>query len=189
MTVVQNRTRPRWPWIVAGLVLAAIVALGILFVVALGGTDAVFDGFKSKADTKDPVAGQMYTPVKDGAFELTVTRMNCDTVTVGDTTKLRAQGQYCLVDLTVKNTGTAPEIFPDIAQTGFDAGGEQYSADSTAGAHANKDHAAFLKQIAPGDTVQGTLVFDVPAGTELRSIVLHESLFTAGVQIPLKATS
>jgi hypothetical protein len=43
----------------------------------------------------------------------------------------------------------------------------------------------FLEDINPGNQVKGTLVFDVPQGTKLTSIVLHESMFTAGVKIPL----
>jgi hypothetical protein len=38
----------------------------------------------------------------------------------------------------------------------------------------------------PGNTVRGKLVFDVPDGAKLTSVVLHESMFTAGVRVPLK---
>jgi hypothetical protein len=48
------------------------------------------------------------------------------------------------------------------------------------------DPLTFLEDINPGNTVKGKLVFDVPQGTKLASVVLHESMYTAGVKIPLK---
>ncbi|HEX5202752.1 MAG TPA: DUF4352 domain-containing protein, partial [Actinoplanes sp.] len=94
-------------------------------------------------------------------------------------------GQYCLIDVSVRNVGKSPAIFTDISQTAFDAGGNQYSADSGAGVYANKEFSAFLQQIDPGNTVKGRLVFDVPRSAKLKSIVLHESMFSAGAKIPL----
>ncbi|RSM44161.1 hypothetical protein DMB66_52525 [Actinoplanes sp. ATCC 53533] len=38
----------------------------------------------------------------------------------------------------------------------------------------------------PGNTVKGKLVFDVPEGTKLTSLELHDSLFSDGVQVNLK---
>lgn len=72
------------------------------------------------------------------------------------------------------------------SQQATDAGGAVYSVDSGAAIYANDDSSTFLEQINPGNSVKGALVFDVPKGTKLTSVVLHESLFTAGVKIPLK---
>jgi hypothetical protein len=44
----------------------------------------------------------------------------------------------------------------------------------------------FLEEVNPGNQVKGTLVFDVPKGTKLASIVLHESFYTEGVRVPLQ---
>jgi Domain of unknown function (DUF4352) len=51
---------------------------------------------------------------------------------------------------------------------------------------ANKDYDTFLAQINPGNTVKGKPAFDVPTGTKLSYVVLHEPMFTPGVKIPLK---
>jgi hypothetical protein len=169
------------------MLLAGIVGCVGLFTVVLGGFGAALDKLGSHSQAANAVDGQMNTPISDGAFEFTVTGVKCALEKVG-TGQLSqpAQGQYCLVDVSVKNVGKSPEVFSDIAQTAYDASGNQYSADSGAAIYANKEYATFVAQINPGNAVTGKLVFDVPTGTRLESIVLHESLFSAGVKIPLK---
>jgi hypothetical protein len=98
-----------------------------------------------------------------------------------------AQGQFCLVNVTVMNVGKSPEVFNDFTPKAYDANGTELSPNSGAGVWVNKGGASstFLQSINPGNTVRGTLIFDVPKGTTLSSIVLHESEFTAGVKVPL----
>ncbi|GIF48217.1 hypothetical protein Afe04nite_27560 [Asanoa ferruginea] len=43
-----------------------------------------------------------------------------------------------------------------------------------------------LREINPGNALSGKLVFDVPKGTELAALVLHESIFSAGVKVALR---
>jgi hypothetical protein len=62
----------------------------------------------------------------------------------------------------------------------------QFSTDTAAEIYVNDQAQTFLEDINPGNQVKGTLVFDVPKSTKLASIVLHESLFTAGVKVPLR---
>jgi hypothetical protein len=182
-----SRKRARWPWIVGGILLTGILGCVGLFAFALGGVGAVIDKLRSDSSGENAVAGQMNTPIADGRFEFTVTGVKCALEQVGNgQLSQQAQGQYCLVDLSVKNVGASAEVFSDIAQTAYDASGNQYSADSGAAIYANKEYSTFVAQISPGRAVTGRLVFDVPTGTRLESIVLHESLFSAGVKIPLK---
>lgn len=82
--------------------------------------------------------------------------------------------------------GTSAEIFADSSPKAYDAKGAEYSVDSGAAIYANKDSSTFLEQINPGNAVKGKLVFDVPRGAKLTSVVLHESMLSAGVKIPLK---
>lgn len=44
----------------------------------------------------------------------------------------------------------------------------------------------FLEEINPGNTVKGTLVFDMPKGTEPASIELHDSPFSDGITVQLR---
>jgi hypothetical protein len=88
--------------------------------------------------------------------------------------------------VTIKNVGKSAEIFDGTSQTAYSKTGTSFSTDAGAAVYANDQNQTFLEQINPGNQVKGTLVFDVPAKTKLSSIVLHESMFTPGVKIPLK---
>jgi Domain of unknown function (DUF4352) len=181
------RKRAKWPWILGGVFLAGLIGCVGIFAFALGGVGAAIDKLGSDSQGGDAVAGHMNEPIADGKFEFTVTGVKCALEKVGDgQLSQQAQGQYCLVDVSVKNVGTSAEVFSDIAQTAYDTSGNQYSADSGAAVYANPKNATFIAQINPGNAVTGKLVFDVPTGTRLQSIVLHESMFSAGVKIPLK---
>lgn len=43
----------------------------------------------------------------------------------------------------------------------------------------------FLNDINPGNTVQGQLAFDMPAGVRAVKAELHDSLFSDGVTVSL----
>jgi hypothetical protein len=181
-----SHRKPKWPWILGGGLLALILAFAGAYVLLFGGTGTPLDQFGNNTNGKEAAEGKLNTPIADGTFEFTVAGMRCGVAQVGDATlNQRAQGQYCLIDLSVKNIGKSAVIFTDISQTAYDAGGNQYSADSGADVRANQDSETFLQQIDPGATVRGRLVFDVPRGVRLTSIVLHESMFSAGAKVPL----
>ncbi|WP_433383766.1 DUF4352 domain-containing protein [Actinoplanes sp. CA-142083] len=183
---LSPRKKPKWPWILGGIILAGVLGCAGLFAFVLGGTGAALNQLDGNSKGKNAAEGKMNAPIADGTFEFTVTGMKCGVAEVGDDVlNQQAQGQYCLIDVSVKNVGKSAAMFTDISQTAFDAGGNQYSADSGAGVYANKDSSTFLQQINPGNTVKGRLVFDVPPAAKLTSIVLHESMFSAGVKIPL----
>jgi hypothetical protein len=177
------KKRRKWPWIVGAIALLGIAGCVGLFTLIFSGTKTVVDN----GNGKNAAAGQLGKPATDGKFQFTVTGMKCGADHVGDAAfGQRAQGQFCLVDVQVKNVGTTAEIFNDSAQKGYDAKGTEYSVDSGAAVYANKDHSTFLEQINPGNTVKGKLVFDVPRTAKLTQVVLHESAFTAGVRVPVK---
>ncbi|MGK5682461.1 DUF4352 domain-containing protein [Actinoplanes sp. URMC 104] len=181
------KKKRKWPWIVGGIVLLGVLGCVGLFTLVLGGTAKVAGDLDDNVKGKNAAAGQMGKAATDGKFQFTVTNMACGATSVGPAEYgEKAQGQFCLVDVTVKNVGTSAEVFSDMSQQAYDAKGTEYSVDSGAGTWANKDHSTFLESINPGNAVNGKLVFDVPAGTKLTSIVLHESTFTAGVRVPLK---
>jgi Domain of unknown function (DUF4352) len=183
----EPRKKRRWPWIVGGLVLLSVLGCVGFFTLIVGGTTAAVKGLDDNQKGKNAATGAMNKPTKDGKFEFTVTGMKCGLDKVGsDLVGQPAQGQFCLVDVRVKNIATSAEIFNDSSQKGYDAAGTEYSVDSGAGVYANKEYSTFLEQINPGNTVRGKLAFDVPADAKLTSVVLHESMFTEGVKVPLK---
>jgi Domain of unknown function (DUF4352) len=176
--------RKKWPWIVGAVVV--VLALGSLGSFVLVGAEAKPIAETPAVIQKSADARGLGKTTTDGKFQFTVTGMQCGFPSVGpDGFGQKAQGQFCLIDTQIKNIGRTAEIFNDTSQKAYDAAGVEYSVDSGAAFFANQDYSTFLEQINPGNTVHGKLVFDVPPGTKLESVVLHESLFTAGVKVPL----
>ncbi len=183
----QAPKRKKWPWILAAVL--GVMLIGCIGVAALlfKGGEAAVKELDGNSSGKNAAAGQMGKPAVDGKFQFTVTGMKCGVPSVGPAEfGEKAQGQFCLVDVTVKNVGSTAEVFSDMSQKAYDAKGTEFTSDSGAATWANKDHSTFLESINPGNAVDGKLVFDVPKGTKLASIVLHESTFTAGIKVPLK---
>lgn len=171
-----------------GLLVSAAVALG-----CGAGTsgDNAADAGDAKAGTKGddkPAAktAKIGDPVRDGKFEFTVQKVKCGVTKVG-TSMLgeKAQGQFCLVTVKVKNIGKEPQALADSAQKAFAADGTEYSTDSAAGLYANKDQDTLFNEINPGNQVTGVLVFDIPKNVKLTKLELHDSLFSGGIDVRL----
>jgi hypothetical protein len=45
------------------------------------------------------------------------------------------------------------------------------------------DANTFLNQLNPGSTVNGQIAYDVPVGTQLTKLELHDSPFSGGVTV------
>jgi hypothetical protein len=183
--------RRRWPWIVAGIVLLSIIGCIGLVTTIIGGTAAVVGEAANEMDAnqqgKNAVAGEFGKPAKDGKFEFTVTGSKCGLKQVGGEFGSKPQGEYCVIDVTIKNVAATAEAFSDSSQQATDAKNNVYDVDSAGSLAANTGSAGTLfENINPGNQVKGKLVFDVPPGTKLASVVLHESMYTAGVRVPLK---
>lgn len=174
----------RWPWVVGGIVVVGVLGCVGVFAFVISGTTAAVKGIDDNQKGRNAAVGAMGKPAKDGKFEFTVTGMECGVDRVGSSpVGEKAQGQFCLVDVKVKNIAKSADTFADSSQKGYDASGTEYSVDTGAGIYANQDYSTFLEQINPGNTVRGKLVFDIPVHAKLGSVVLHESMFTAGVKV------
>lgn len=137
----------------------------------------------AKAAPEGPGLGD---PVRDGKFEFTVAGVKCGAAKVGNQfANETAQGMFCLVDVTVKNIGQEAQTFSGASQKAFDATGTQFSNDTGAEIYANEGASTFLEEINPGNQVKGKLVFDVPKGTKLTALELHDSMFSGGVRLNL----
>jgi hypothetical protein len=184
------KKRKKWPWIVGILSLVMIGGCVGAFALLAGGAKVVSDAageMDENQQGKNASAGEMGKPAKDGKFQFTVTKMKCGVASVGpDGLGQQAQGEFCLIDVQIKNVAGSAEVFNDSSQQATDAKGAVYSVDSGAAIYANGDASTFLEEINPGNTVKGKLVFDVPKNTKLTAVILHESMYTAGVKVPLK---
>jgi hypothetical protein len=139
---------------------------------------------QSPQEEPPPAVGE---PVRDGMFEFTINNMECGRTQVGtDPLAATAQGEFCLVTMDVRNIGDESRTFDTISQKASTGTGATYDADSEAALYANENNTGFLTGINPGNEVEGVVVFDVPPGTQLTTIELHDSLLSQGVQAPLR---
>ncbi|MGH3664067.1 MAG: DUF4352 domain-containing protein [Micromonosporaceae bacterium] len=172
-----------------------IGALGLLLCVCGGGailmaaTDDADRGGSSLGDGIDavpPKVARVGEPVRDGDLEIVVHDVSCGKTQIGpDFMAETAQGKFCLVDLSVKNTGNDVAAFWDTDQKAIDSQGRRHSVDSWAGLEANEDD-AFLEDINPGNTVRGFIVFDIPKDAELTKLVLQGPNLGEPVMVTLK---
>lgn len=125
-------------------------------------------------------------PARDGKFEFTVKGVDCGKTRVGDTYFGKdAQGEFCFVNVTIKNIGNEAQSLFAENQYVYDAAGKRYSADSEASIYGSSQGSTWYDQINPGNSVSGAIIFDVPKGTKLTSAELHDSALSNGVKVQL----
>lgn len=168
-----------------------IVVLIVIAASAAGGNKTKTSSSGSTAKTNNPTAtvAKLNEAARDGQFEFVLKSVTCGKPSVTDTSgyvSKTAQGQYCLVDLTVKNIGNRQQYFSESDQKLLNSAGLQYSPDSTATLYNSNNSDAFLAQINPGNSVEGVLVFDIPKDQTPVTAELHDSAFSGGVKINLQ---
>lgn len=136
--------------------------------------------------TPAPKLSGLNTPVRDGMFQFTVTAISCGHDTVSTNVFHRsAHGQFCLVTLTVSNVGDEGRAFAEGFQKAVAADASTYTPDIAAGIIVNGSGAAVFSTLHPGNSVSGTLVFDIPKAASIARLVLHDSPFSDGVSVTL----
>ena len=205
-TPAEPTATPRRSWFARHKVLTTLGAVVALVVVvgALGGGDdtptaapapagtveadtaavpAAEEPAAEPAEEPAPQTAGIGTPVRDGKFEFTVTSIEGGVAHVGDDMFGKdAQGQFTLVHMSVTNIGDEAQHFDGSSQKLVDAQGRTHSADGSAAIYLG-DAESFLNQINPGNSVQGTVVFDIPADATPASLELHDSMFSGGVTV------
>jgi hypothetical protein len=181
-------------FLIGAVVMAGLILLGTL-ISGGGSSGQQTDGAGSGTTASSPAKGQAKPKpkgpgvgdvVEDGQFAFKVTGVEKGLSQVGEgLTASKAQGQYVLIHLTVKNIGDEAQLFTDSAQKLLDTKDRQYDAASGTAAIALQDSNAFLNNINPGNSVRGILLFDVPKDFHLKSVELHDSVFSDGVTVAL----
>ncbi len=185
------------------LVLAAIVVI-VIATQAGGGDSATEDAASTDAaagaDTgaaveapveapaapAEPAAPGIGQPAADGDFNFVVNGVDCSSTEIGNEfLNTTAQGQFCIVDLTITNIGNEAQSFLGGNATLFNAQGQEFSSDSEAAIYL-EDSSSLYEEINPGNTLASKVVFDVPAGTVPSSIELHDSMLSGGVTVNLQ---
>jgi hypothetical protein len=164
----------------AAIVLFSLCACAGVVAAAVTWGDDVYRRFTH--DRGDTVA--IGEPGRDGAFEFTVSRIDCGVAQIGDSfINQTAVGQFCLAELTVRNVGKQPAVFADAQQRAYGPDGDRYATDSAAGILANAEQQLFQNQINPGNRVTGVVVYDIPRDSHIAELELHESEHTAGLRV------
>lgn len=137
-----------------------------------------------KPPAAKPAAPRVGSTVRDGKFAFTVRSVRCGIATVGTNPYLtkKAQGQFCAVALTVANIGKEPQSMFADNQYAFDSKQRKFSADTEASIYDDSSQVLW-EEVNPGNSVKGTVYFDVPKGTKLATLELHDSMFSGGAKV------
>lgn len=135
-------------------------------------------------EPKDSMPG-IGDKARDGKFLFTVTKVKPGVDQIGsDDFGVQAQGQFVLVTVKVKNIGDEAQTMFGDNQTLF-IDGRKFSADTEAAMYLEDSNSLF-EEINPGNSLNGTIVFDVPKkATAFEKIELHDSMFSGGVDVDL----
>jgi hypothetical protein len=124
-------------------------------------------------------------PYRDGKFQFTVTRVRSGVRKIGGGTGAKPTGQFVLVSVTIRNLGDRPQTLHGDNQTLYDADGRAYTA-ATAAAKRLKGSGGLGKELGPAASLKAVIVFDVPRGVRPSRLLLHDTLFSGGVEVPLE---
>ncbi len=162
-------------------VLAAVCALGATSLLVLAAL------VKASPNASLGVAPPgLHSPVRDGRFEFVVTGFSCGHATVGRSFVTRsAQGQFCLATLSITNVGTGARTFAEGFQKAFGPDGTEYGTDPAAGVIENSGGTTVWTTVNPGNSLTGTIVFDIPKAASIVKLELHDSPLSGGVTVTL----
>ncbi|GIG57584.1 hypothetical protein Lfu02_19560 [Longispora fulva] len=163
--------------------LGAAGAVLLLAVLCCGGV-AVVVARKATANDGPKGGYALNAPARDGKFEFTASRVECGVPQIGqDFVIRRAQGQFCMVTLMVKNIGETPQTFSVVNQHGWGLKGVYYDTDEVATAFANVEQSLWMSRLNPGNVIFGVIVFDIPTQGSLEKLELHDAPSSGGVVV------
>jgi hypothetical protein len=174
--------------------IGAIVVIAIIASAAGGSksntsTSTSKPSASTKSSAKAATTAKIGQAADDGKFEFTVTSVKCGEPSVSDSTGYitkNAQGQYCLLNVSVKNIGNEAQTLDSSSQYLYNGAGQKYSSDDEATIDINPTSGTFLNNINPGNTVNGVVVFDIPKDQTPVTAELHDSALSGGVKVNLQ---
>lgn len=139
------------------------------------------------AEGGDGVAAGIGDAVLSGDLEFTITGVEEGGAELGsEYVSTAAQGEFLLVHVTVTNTGDEAHYFTGGEQTLVDDQGRRHETDGAASLYIPGNETLFAN-INPGNTVEGVLVFDLPADAVPVEIEVQGGLFDDAVTVSLAA--
>lgn len=181
-------------WFVRHKILTVILVLFVLGIIgsATGGskpsnTTGSNDSTSASTSPKAQTA-KLGEAANDGKFQFTIGSIQCGKTSVGANQYLtkQPQGQFCLLNVSVKNIGDQAQSLLSSNQYLFNANGQKYSADDTATIYNAPNGTGWYNDINPGNSVSGAIVFDIPKDQTPATAELHDSAFSGGVKVNLK---
>lgn len=142
----------------------------------------------TKSGDKAATVAKLNEAARDGKFEFIVKGVECGKTTIGTNQYLtkNAQGQFCLMTVSVKNVGNEAQGFFGSNQKLLNAQNQQYAADDAAGVYVDQNYSTLFSNINPGNSVEGVIVFDIPKDQTPVTAQLHDSAFSSGVKVNLQ---
>jgi hypothetical protein len=123
--------------------------------------------------------------VRDDDYQFTVTRVKCGVSRVGDEYfGDKAQGQFCLVSMKIKNVGDEPINYSEENQALIDTRRREYSSDDEAWIHL--DGSAPWGEINPGNTQKAVIAFDIPKKAKPDHLLLKAGVWGASDGVVVK---
>jgi len=179
---------------------AAVVLVPLLAWLAFGAFRS--DSKSGKSVTADATGtdvnstageGRPGQEMRSGPFGFTVTQVECVGQQVGTPPSTRvAQGRFCLLYLTLRNTGDRPELFSGTSQFVVDSSAKRYNPGVmesgplppplVLGAGVREITSV---RVNPGGEVRGVLIFDMPSTAKPAEFEFHSAPRTIGVQVRL----
>jgi hypothetical protein len=189
-------------WIL--IIVGAIIALLIIAAVFGGGEDTAAqptaggsqapsdkptsDASKATSDASKAVPTyKVGEKVTDDGYQFAVTSVSCGVRRVGDQSMGEdAAGQFCLVNLRVKNVSKDPMNFSSENQALVDSKGRTYSPDDEAWPYV-EENVDVTREIDPGNALKTTVPFDVPKKAKPDYLLLKAGVFgfSEGVRVKL----
>ena len=122
-----------------------------------------------------PAGAKLGTPVTSGDLEFTLSKFTCGVSVTSLGSKLEPQGQFCLVEVSVKNVGKKEALLSDGDISLVDANGLEYSASSET---LFVEGVLMFETINPGNKVAGLVYYDVPQDVKPTTATIKSGWFT-----------
>jgi hypothetical protein len=179
--------------------IAFVLLIGISQAAGGGKDDSETSQSGSSSQTEDPNSNSTETEepsismpgigdkAVDGELQFTVTDVKCGIEKVGgEYLSAEPQGQFCKIGLVIANVGNEAATMYSSSQDLYDSKGRKFATDDTAMIYSESENDTWVNEINPGNSVDGSLFYDVPKDVVLDYIELHGGLFSDGVKVALQ---
>jgi Domain of unknown function (DUF4352) len=172
---------------------SAVLLVFLVIMVTTGGNDpGIFDRTTGSAESKAEIANKIPAAnlgqsVRDGKFAFVVTSLAKPSKTImsllGSTET--AQGVFVIVRVNVTNIGYDARALTATDQFLISDQGQRFATSSSISSLPGAA-TIFRDKVNPGHTVNDApMLFDVPSGTTIAAIELHDSVSSNGVKVGL----